>query len=397
MPRRTILLLILAFVIISILAFFILRLSTSPGLDTVTIALTVNLDRQAGVQMQHGVELALAQTGYQAGDIKLNLLPFNIAAEDVRAQHRQIAEAISNNDDIVAVIGAPSTTYARDTIPIYNEAGLAIISPSATWAGLTKPGYLPSEPGIYYPTGTRNFFRSIPTDDIQAFAAAQWLAQQNWQRIYLLAIAGSRYSEGIAGILEANAPDWGLQVVGSQAINLNASSVTMEEIIVEVQRTGADVIYYPVVYDDETYQIVLSLQEHLPDIPLLSTDGLSGGAVGNETPLLEGVYATSLTPPFKQVETAAEFVDMYRATYNDTPSPYALTAYDAALAVVQAIEQAASPTRSDVINALHNLEDVEGAMGTWQFDKNGDISLSYVTVMQFQEGSWHIIDYAEVD
>lgn len=382
-------------------AFSLMRVLPAPAPDRVIVAITFNLQRPVGVQMRNGVELALAQDDYRAGDVIIELRVFDIAAEDdvsQREKHIQTAETISDDEMIIAVIGAPNTEYARDVIPIYNAAGLAVLSPAATWPGLTKPGYYPGEPGIYYPTGTRNFFRSIPADDIQARAAVQWLAAQDLRAVYLVTIADNVYSQGVAGIVEANAPDWGVQIVGAQSVHVGeAPSTVMDAIAGDIRQSGAQVVYYPTVYSDEAYEVLFALRARLPDMVFLSTDGLSGGYINGDNTPIDDVYATSLVPPLDQVESAANFAAQYQETYGEIPSPYTLTAYDAARAVIVAIEQASPPTRANVITTLHDLEQVTGSMGTWQFDEQGDITLSYVTVMQFTEGSWTSVDYVEVN
>ncbi len=67
-----------------------------------------------------------------------------------------------------------------------NELRLAVVSPSATWPGLTKSGYGVGEPGLYYPNGERMFFRVVPSDDIQGRVAAEWLSDKNHTSICIV-------------------------------------------------------------------------------------------------------------------------------------------------------------------------------------------------------------------
>ena len=92
------------------------------------------------------------------------------------------------------MIGTYNSACAQVEIPILNQAPggpLAMISPANTAAGLTRPGLPPpwgfrGEPEVFYPTGTRNFVRVLPPDDMHGPAHALLAKDLGLRSVYLL-------------------------------------------------------------------------------------------------------------------------------------------------------------------------------------------------------------------
>src|SRR6185436_18467170 len=84
------------------------------------------------------------------------------------------ARRVASDDGSLAIIGPFNSGAAAVMIPITNEAGVPVVSPSNTYVGLTRggPGSEPGEPDKYYPSGERTYFRIMPNDRVQADALA---------------------------------------------------------------------------------------------------------------------------------------------------------------------------------------------------------------------------------
>ena len=92
------------------------------------------------------------------------------------------------------MIGTYNSACAQVEIPILNRAPggpLAMISPANTYPGLTRPGLPPpwgyrGEPDVFYPTGTRNYVRVLPPDDMHGAAHALLAKDLGLRNVYLL-------------------------------------------------------------------------------------------------------------------------------------------------------------------------------------------------------------------
>ena len=92
------------------------------------------------------------------------------------------ARNYANNKAVVAVLGTFNSGCAKLELPILNRApggAVAMLSTANTAVGLTHNASWndPGEPGIYYPTGIRNYARVSASDDYQGPAAADLLKQ----------------------------------------------------------------------------------------------------------------------------------------------------------------------------------------------------------------------------
>ena len=140
------------------------------------------------------------------------------------AQETANANKAVDDQDVVAYIGTGSSGAAKLSIPILNQANIVMVSPAATYPGLTKPGKGEgNEPNVYYPNGKRNFARVFPTDDLQGKAAAKWAKLLGVKKVYILD-EQELDGKGIADIFETVAKQLGLQVLGHEGIEPSSTS-----------------------------------------------------------------------------------------------------------------------------------------------------------------------------
>ena len=127
--------------------------------------------------MTEAIRFVLEQRGFKAG-------PYTVgyqSCDDATAQAGGYdlykcfsnAKAYARNLAVLGVVGPHNSGCADVQIPIANQApggALAMISPSNTWTGLTRPypGMRPGELEDRYPSGERNFFRIAAADHLQA-------------------------------------------------------------------------------------------------------------------------------------------------------------------------------------------------------------------------------------
>lgn len=380
----------LGFAILVGLAVFIFR-NDSPSPNTIKIAVNLPYEIDIGEQMFTAITLALDTFDGQVKGIPVELVKVDYILDQDFDNNAGAAQEISKNPDIIAVIGAINTNHAQQTIPIYNEAGIALISPAATWPGLTQIGYRPGEPGIYYPTGKRNFFRVIPGDDLQGLAAARWFDDQNLRDIYVLSITNNTYSQGLVGILESYAPTYALNIVGTT--DFNSEAITSEErdlLASQILATKPDAIYFPMPTNILGYQIIETLHRQQPDIVIVSSDGLANETfqADVDNTLLEDVYATIFQLSVDDLQNQSGFIEQFEAIHQTQPTTFVFTAYDSMLALLFALEQAKPMNREGVLDALASIETFHGLTGTWTFDQNGNTTLSTFVMLQFVDGEW---------
>jgi branched-chain amino acid transport system substrate-binding protein len=190
---------------------------------TVKVAVSLPLGLDIGKSMLNAAQLALDNAGGKAGDITVEILSYDISDPNGSPMSADLEEKNANaaiaDTAVVGYIG-PVVSSGSVSIAILNQASIAQITPSATWPGLTKPGYGAGEPGIYYPTGNQTLFRTVPSDELQAAAAARWCVQLGFQTAYVL-VGDDAYGNGLSGIFEITARDEGLEILGKASYSIS--------------------------------------------------------------------------------------------------------------------------------------------------------------------------------
>lgn len=370
---------------------------TPAGPAKMKIAVSVPLKEDFGQDNLHAVQLALEKAGNKAGPYELELVVFDendpvdgsISVEQVRKN----AEEAVKDPSIVGWIGPDGSRSAKEIIPILNQASVAQISATNTWPGLTKVGYGPGEPGMYYPTGKQNYFRTVSSDEVQGAAAARWIRDLGYKNVYVL-YASDVYGTGIAGIFDLAAKDLGLTVLGKETFEASTplSPEATQALANKALNTEPDVVYVAGGVGSNAENVVRALRETNPTLPIMGPDGLAVddlvSILGAE--IAANIYGTTVTIPVELLETPAalDFIQSYQSAYGKTPTSFDAAIYESASVMITAIGRAKEPTRMAVLDALLSLGEYNGVLGTWHFDENGDISLSNISGLQVQNGTW---------
>jgi branched-chain amino acid transport system substrate-binding protein len=349
---------------------------------------------------RHGFRAGRFAIGYQACD------DYNVAytsSANFWARCRPNARAYAANPSVVAVIGPFNSPCASREIAVANRARggpLAMISPAATSVGLTHraPGSQPGEPGIYYPTGLRNFVRIVPSDDVQGAADAMLARRLGLRRLFV-AHDGFRalpYGVGIAKSFEVSASRLGLQVVGSRAWPLpqgpraaTANRPAIAAFVRTIASTHPDGVFLGGVEEDPSVPpLIHRLRRALPRIQLIAPDAFAffPQLVRDVGPAVEGMIVSQpeIAPSLLRGpghRFAAEFGRQIGGTF------YPWTAYGAQAADVLLDAIASSDgTRPSVTRSLFRTRVRNGLIGSFSFTPSGDTTAGSVTMIRVERG-----------
>jgi branched-chain amino acid transport system substrate-binding protein len=249
-----------------------------------------------------------------------------------------------------AYIGELDSQPTRASLPIINDAGIAQISPGAGGIDLTRPaeGY-PDSPDLYYPSDEQTFVRLVPSDALQAQAAAEWAADLGFKRIAVIS-DGTRFGDLIA----------------------DEFTLAAEGAGVEVQAAGAqsDGGRLGVFFSGEAAPSGRSLPRGTESI--FGTDALlqnpdSGVDLGFFT--AAAVHPTRLSKK--------HFATDFRESFGRDPGPYAVYGYEAMSLALAAIDEAKGDSdgfRRRVVDAVLDAERTD-SLGRYSFTEEGDTTL----------------------
>jgi len=376
------------------------------GGDKGTIEIWSSLPRQGSNKAQtdtvvNAINMAIEEAGGKAGGytIKYEDKDDSTAATGQWDEATEIRNAndAANADAVVGYLGTFNSGAAKLAIPILCEAGVVMISPANTYPGLSKAGKGEAgEPDIYHPNGcTVNYTRTVPADDLQGRAGALWASQLGVTKAYVLDDT-QLYGKGLADVFVAEAPNFGVEVLGRDGIDGKATDY--KALAEKIKAAGPDLVYYGGITQNNAGQLFRDLRDAMPDVKLMAPDGVFESeflqAAGEAA---EGAYITfGGLPPDQLAGKGAEFIAAYKEKFPDAP-PEAYTAYgyEAAKVLLAAIERAGATNPGDmdalraaVLKEVFATKDYEGVLGTWSFNAEGDTSLTEMSGNIVQNGEF---------
>jgi branched-chain amino acid transport system substrate-binding protein len=349
--------------------------------------------RTQTLQIVEAVRYLLEQNNWKAGDTNVAFQ----ACDDSTAQAAKWdsakcttnANAYSQNEDLVAVIGTFNSGCAQLIIPKLNQApggAIPMISPANTLVCITEggPGCADDEPDKYYPTGTRNYARVAPHDAYQGAADAEFLASKGVKSVYILNDKES-YGLGVATNFRHAAEAVGIKVVGFGAYDPKAANY--EATFTKIKGTDPDAVFVGGLICENGGQLindkvaVLGPNTATPDdgVMLLLPDGFTTDASFDPkeggTKQAKGAYFSVAGVPIDQFRGGAEeFVSGFKEELQGAAvDPYAIYGAQAAQIVIDAIA-AAGKDRAGILQAIFDYQVEDGLVGTFEINDNGDPS-----------------------
>ena len=361
-----------------------IKIVTSFPMRTITV----------GQGIVNGIKLALEEVDYKVGNYKIELVVEDDGDETGMWRgsiEGEIATRAVEDPDVMVYLGTYNSGAAKVSIPITNQAGLVQISPGNTWPGLTQAGFLPGEPGIFYPTGVRSYFRVCPIDTFQAPAGAVWANELGIKSVYIYDDGTESAGFGIANLFEERALGLGLDVLGHKT--LDKDDVEGELDALESQNLIPDLIYFSGITPHGAVPLAKGIKERFLNTKFMGVDGIMERAfIDQAGDAAEGTYVTVVgVPPeelVKLTQWGKEFYDNYKARYGIEPETFSSFGYEAAKVALLAIEMTGVKDRGKVLEEVSKIKDYDGLFGTWSFDQNGDTSLTFVSGTIIRNGEF---------
>jgi DNA-binding SARP family transcriptional activator/ABC-type branched-subunit amino acid transport system substrate-binding protein/streptogramin lyase len=346
-------------------------------------------------QVSQAIQFALRQRSFRAGRYTLGYQACDdsVATNPASPAHCQAnAHAYAADTSVIGVIGPWASFCAQIEIPILDRAPhgpLAMIGPSSTYLGLTRsgPGIPAGEPAKYYPTGIRNYVRTIAADDVQAAADAILAHRLGVHRLYILR-DGETYGDAIAAYVAAAAAKLGLQVVGPTLWDYRTSST--KRVVARIRSAHADAVFVGTFLFPQSATLLKDLRAGLPaKTRFLLPDGFAppSALIQAAGPAAEGVSISVAGVPNSQLPPAGrQFVAAFSQTVGETPLQPSASAAQAADVLLNAISQS-NGTRVSVTSQLFKTKISNGILGTFSFDPNGDTTAAAVTIYRIKHGN----------
>lgn len=311
---------------------------------------------EIGIDEQNGAQLAVDEVNAKGGLLgkKVVLVPLDDKHDPKEAVNA--ANKLVSDPAVVGVVGHLNSGTSIPASAVYNRAGIAMISPSATNPQLTRQGF-------------KNVFRVCTTDEVQGPAMADFLVKDKKFRKIVILHDKSAYGQGLADTFKVQAEKNGATILLYEGITQGDKDFSA--VLTKIKGLNPDVIYFGGMHSEGGL-----LARQGKDLGLRAAIAGGDGMFGTEFSKVAGpaarkAYVSFLAPPFEKLDSAKGFVDAYTAKYGPIKQ-YAPYAYDAAKVMLEAIEKAGSTHKDAIIKAVAETKEFPGVTGKISFDENGD-------------------------
>jgi branched-chain amino acid transport system substrate-binding protein len=353
-------------------------------------------------------KLALADYGNAAGGFALEYVALDdgIAANnggwDPGAEAANANQAVADPDAMV-YMGTYNSGAAKISIPITNEAGMAQISFANTYAGLTKAvegATEEGEPDVYYPSGKRNYMRTVPADDVQGVVGANWAYESKGARRAYILDDQSLYGHGVAQVFNNAFRELGGEVLGAEGWDKSAPDY--QALMTKIADLGPDLVYLGATVENNSAKVLLDLRSLMPpdQVIALVPDGLfTSTFIEGAGDASEGTFVTFAGfPPSELTGPGADYATRITEILGHSPDAYAVYAYEVAAVVVQAIDQVQEKDRAAILDAMFATENFRSLLGhTWAFTDTGDTDAASMSVNEIRRNDEGELDFAFVE
>jgi branched-chain amino acid transport system substrate-binding protein len=314
--------------------------------------------------------------------------PVELQAEDdgCSAEGGQTAATkIASDPSIVGVIGHSCSSSCTPAAPIYNDAGLTMISPSCTAPALTAQD-----------THVASFLRTAHNDSIQGRVMAEFVYNQLGLHKAATIHDGSPYAEQLQQVFADVFKELGGEITAQEAINVGDTD--MRPVLTSIATGQPEFLYYPIFIAEGAF-ITSQAKEvaGLENTVLAGADGMiSPDFIAAAGEASEGMYISGPNLEFSG-DQYEKFLADYKEILGQEPvAAFHAHAFDATNMLFEAIEKSAKQDadgnlligRQALRDALYATSGLKGITGNITCNELGDCADPKITVNQIKNGQF---------
>jgi branched-chain amino acid transport system substrate-binding protein len=326
-----------------------------------------------GKDNENGALLAVEEIN-AAGGLKIGdkTVKLELVAEDDKADPKEGTLVAQKFVDagVVAVVGHLNSGVSIPASKIYADNNITQISPSSTNPNYTNQGF-------------KTTFRVVANDIQQGTVLATYAATEMKAKTVAIVDDRTAYGQGLADVFERVAKEKGLKVVAREFTNDKATD--FNAILTKIRGARPDVVFWGGM-DATAAPAAKQMAQLGIKAPLLAGDGvcspkfieLAGDAAGRMT-------CSKAGEAVEQLAKGPDFVQKYKARFNQDVQVYSPYSYDAVYVIADAMKRANSTDRAAITGVMPQTS-YNGVTGTISFDEKGDIKGGAISMFTVKDG-----------
>jgi len=320
---------------------------------------------QLGINLRNGARLAIEQYNDGSPDCAITLMVFDSQGSPDQAP--ALAVRAVQDERVIALIGPAYSGESRVANPIFDEAGLPLVT-IATNAALSQNGW-------------EVFHRIVANDRTQGTAAAKYIRETLQAGRVAVIDDRSEYGLGIADIVRA---ELGSGVIFDDSIDPDAQDYSST--VNGVRAARPEVIFYGGYYADAG-RLLKQLRDAGVTATFVSDDAANDLGLIDVAgqPAAEGALMTCPCAPPEHVREGQAFQAAYARAFGEDPGTFSAEGYDAANVLLEAIAAGSVDRRS--INDFLDTINYEGITKQIAFDERGEVAFQRIFLYRVEGGT----------
>ncbi|HET7773287.1 MAG TPA: branched-chain amino acid ABC transporter substrate-binding protein [Burkholderiaceae bacterium] len=326
-----------------------------------------------GKDNENGARMAIEDLNKRNISVGGRKVRWVLQAEDDAADPKQGTAAAQKLVDakVNAVVGHLNSGTTLPASAIYNQAGIAQITPSATNPRIAQQGF-------------NTFFRILANDNALGAGLALYGAKSLSAKNVAVIDDRTAYGQGVADVFARTAEANGLKIVAREFTNDKATD--FNAILTKIRAANPDIIFYGGM-DPQAGPMLRQMKALGINAKFMGGDGictdklteLSGGANNDTVFCAEGGASLAKMPG------GTEWRKRYDAQFPNQFQVYSPYVYDAVMMIADAVQKAGSAEPAKIREQLAKI-DYQGVTARISFDSIGEIRNPAMTIYTYRGG-----------
>lgn len=317
------------------------------------------LDAPFGDNVRNGAELAVEQHNAANPGCQVELRTFDTEGDSQKAAG--MAPQIVDDTSIIGLIGPTWSGETKATGPIFDQAGLVAITPSATNVTLAERGW-------------RTFFRGLSSDGVQGPSLAKYMVNTLGVKKACLV---DDSSEAGQGQIRAIAATLGPIVAPGCTVSIKKGDRDFSAVVAQIMDASPDAVVYAAYYTEGAVLIDQLRQAGYTGL-FVGPDGLKDPQF--VTSAGEAAKGTVISCPCGPA--TGSFVDLYTKAFGQAPGTYSVEAYDAATILLKGIDSGAV-TRPALLDFVQGYQG-QGLGREYRWTDTGELTSNLIWIYKVQ-------------
>lgn len=321
-----------------------------------------------------GMKMAMDEINAAGG---INGKKLEIVENDNRGDKQEgasITQKLISRDQVVAIVGDPTTGITKVAAPIANRGQVVLLSAGATGTGVVELG--------------EYVFRNTLLDTVAIPALVDYFAKDlGYKNIAVITSDNNDYSVGLTQVFKDSIKGKGLNIITEEKIKDGDKDFSGQ--ITNIKQKKPDAIFFSGYYTEGALLMKEARKQGL-NINLFGGDGLYsptlielGGAA------IEGSMVYVGFSPEQPTPETAKFIETFKGQNNGAlPGLFEAQGYDAVKILAEGMQRANSTDPKVFRAEVAKTADFKGVSGTITFRDNREPVKSPVYLLEVKDGKF---------